>query len=162
VSRRSAELASCGKGLNGEAPAPAARSAPSASFPPPRMTRVQSRARARTEDRRRRARSIYDPGGQHHWGRPAALLKTPCTVRGMRGAAIHSGRRARRRPAPEGSQGRGARPRMSWGVDMWCAARGPSSPRPYCSKATILGSLEPKELAADRLSLKEQPSDKAL
>jgi hypothetical protein len=44
------------------------------------------------------------------------LLKTPCTVRGMRGAAVHSGRRARGRPAPEGSQGRGARPRMSWGA----------------------------------------------
>src|SRR3984893_11809285 len=88
---------------------------------------------------------------------------------------FETGRRARRRPAPEGSQGRGAKPRMSWGagrgcpalgrtsgLDMCCAARGPSSPRPYCSKATILGSLEPKELAADRLSLKEQPSDKAL
>src|ERR1700674_2223054 len=27
---------------------------------------------------------------------------------------FETGRRARRRPAPEGSQGRGARPRMSW------------------------------------------------
>ena len=29
---------------------------------------------------------------------------------------FETGRRARRRPAPEGSQGRGARPRMSWGA----------------------------------------------
>src|ERR1700674_1211717 len=37
---------------------------------------------------------------------------------------FETGRRARRRPAPEGSQGRGARPRMSWG----CGARsGPST-----------------------------------
>src|SRR5580704_1864233 len=35
---------------------------------------------------------------------------------------FETGRRARRRPAPEGSQGRGARPRMSWGA----GAPGPS------------------------------------
>src|SRR6202162_6688109 len=33
----------------------------------------------------------------------------------------------------------------------------PSRPRPYCSKATILGSLEPRELAVDRLGLTNNP-----
>ena len=84
---------------------------------------------------------------------------------------LETGRRARRRPAPEGSQGRGARPRMRWGVGrkgspgprahqraryvLRCAR--PSRPRPYCSKATILGSLEPRELAVDRLGLTNNP-----
>src|ERR1700693_1896279 len=65
----------------------------------------------------------------------------------------------------------GARPRMSWGAGrkespgprahqraryvLRCAR--PSSPRPYCSKATILGSLEPRELAVDRLGLTNNP-----
>ena len=53
-------------------------------------------------------------------------------------------------------RGRPALGRTS-GLDMCCAARGPSSPRPYCSKATILGSLEPKELAVDRLGLTNNP-----
>src|ERR1700692_3808799 len=58
---------------------------------------------------------------------------------------FETGRRARRRPAPEGSQRRGARPRMSWGAGNVLRCARPSSPRPYCSKATILGSLEPNE-----------------
>src|ERR1035438_4771296 len=53
-------------------------------------------------------------------------------------------------------RGRPALGRTS-GLDMCCAARGPSSPRLYCSKATILGSLEPKELAVDRLGLTNNP-----
>src|SRR3984893_8618589 len=38
---------------------------------------------------------------------------------------FETGRRARRRPAPEGSQGRGARPRMSWGAGRTQGSPGP-------------------------------------
>jgi hypothetical protein len=110
-------------------------------------------------------RSIYDPGGQHHWGgqRRCSKRLVQCgecvelrSIRGAGPAATGTRRLAgpRREAQDELGCGRG-RPALgrTSGLDMCCAARGPSSPRPYCSKATILGSLEPKELAVDRLGL---------
>ena len=88
--------------------------------------------------------SLVDPGINHGF-EPDYGFET-----GRRGPAATGTRRlAGPRREAQDELGCGERPALgrTSGLDMCCAARGPSSPRPYCSKATILGSLEPKELA---------------
>ena len=57
-------------------------------------------------------------------GRPAALLKTPCTVRGMRGAAVHSGAAG---PAATGTR-RLAGPRREAQDELGCGEKRVAQP----------------------------------
>jgi len=56
---------------------------------------------------------------------------------------FETGRRARRRPAPEGSQRRGARPRMSWGAGRTQGVARPSGAPAGSICAALRETLKP-------------------